>query len=226
MTGRPRWLPVARGTLPPRTNAPPSRWPRCRGPASGRSPACGAVRSGARVRRAAPGPARNRQPAVCLRGHPGSTSISTRSSHRAAIATGCTPRSARCTARWKRCATRWKALAKHASGPGCPRTPTATKYSRRSSAPTVLTYRCATGSPEGIFLGRPGLDGGCGLPVGWWSSEAAGGDVAVGGGRVDVELGGGAFGVLERVVDPAVGGACVQGGGDSGADRHVARLGA
>src|SRR4030095_14098860 len=57
--------------------------------------------------------------------------------------------------------------------------------------------------------------------------EAAGDDVAVGGGRLDVQVGG-AFVVLERVVHPAVGGAGVQGGGDSvgGADRHVAGLGA
>src|SRR4051812_5348591 len=59
-------------------------------------------------------------------------------------------------------------------------------------------------------------------------SETAGDDVAVAGGRADVELGGGAFGVLERVVDPAEGGAGVQGcrysGG--GVDRHVAGLGA
>src|SRR5262249_14365836 len=58
-------------------------------------------------------------------------------------------------------------------------------------------------------------------------SQAAGGDVAVGGGGVDGQVGG-AVGVLERVVDPAVGGAGVQGRGDSvgGADPDVATPGA
>src|SRR3954454_9570737 len=58
------------------------------------------------------------------------------------------------------------------------------------------------------------------------SLQAAGGDVAVGGGRVDVEFGGAV--VLEGVADAAVGGAGVQGGGNSlgGADRDLALLGA
>src|SRR5215831_9544207 len=59
------------------------------------------------------------------------------------------------------------------------------------------------------------------------SSEAAGGDVADRGGGVDVQVGG-ALGVPERVVDPAEGGAGVQGGGDpgGGADCDRAGLGA
>jgi hypothetical protein len=55
-------------------------------------------------------------------------------------------------------------------------------------------------------------------------SQAAGVDVAVGGGRVDVQAGG-AFGVPERVVNPAAGGAGVQGGRDSGGGAHRDRAG-
>ncbi|CAK7280769.1 hypothetical protein SGPA1_11562 [Streptomyces misionensis JCM 4497] len=59
-------------------------------------------------------------------------------------------------------------------------------------------------------------------------SQAAGGDVAVGGGGVDVQCGTGTVGVLQRVVDTAVGGAGVQGRKDpaGGADRDGAVLGA
>ena len=57
--------------------------------------------------------------------------------------------------------------------------------------------------------------------------EAAGGDVAVGGGRMDVRPAVSSV-VLERVVDPAVGGVGVQTGRDSvgGADQDLALLGA
>src|SRR5579872_3430700 len=55
-------------------------------------------------------------------------------------------------------------------------------------------------------------------------SEAAGGDVAVGGGRAELEFGGAI--VLEGVADAAVAGTGIQGGRDAsgGADRDVAGL--
>src|SRR5215468_10028305 len=89
--------------------------------------------------------------------------------------------------------------------------------------------RCGPWGTSGRVVGgdRRGFDrGGPGRTVLLLLSlEAAGGDVAVAGGGVDVEFGGAV--VLEGVADAAVTGAGVQCGRDAGggADRDVAHLG-
>src|SRR5690349_102547 len=88
----------------------------------------------------------------------------------------------------------------------------------RSAGPLGRAAGPSAADGVSIAVGRAG--------VSWFCfSEAAGGDVAVGGGGADVELGGAV--VLQGVADAAGGGAGVQGGRDAGggADGDVAGLG-